>query len=74
MHSLSKQVDRKEIAFTSYRFRVGLGKTITYVLLIALAITMVLPFLWMLSASLKLDKDVFRFPIQWIPAEPHWSN
>jgi multiple sugar transport system permease protein len=74
MHSLSKQVDRKEIAFTSYRFRVGLGKTITYVLLIALAITMVLPFLWMLSASLKLDKDVFRFPIQWIPTEPHWSN
>jgi len=74
MHSPSKQVDRKEIALTSYQFRVGLGKTITYALLIALAITMVLPFLWMLSASLKLDKDVFRFPIQWIPAEPHWSN
>jgi multiple sugar transport system permease protein len=74
MHSLSKQVDRKEIALMSYRFRVGLGKTITYVLLIALAVTMLLPFLWMLSASLKLDKDVFRFPIQWIPADPQWSN
>ena len=74
MHSPSKQVDRKEIALTSYQFRVGLGKTITYVLLIALAITMVLPFLWMLSASLKLDKDVFRFPIQWIPTDPRWSN
>ena len=35
---------------------------------------MVLPFLWMLSASLKLDKDVFRFPIQWIPTDPRWSN
>jgi len=57
-----------------YRFRVGLGKTIIYVLLSALAVTMLLPFLWMLSASLKLDKDVFRFPIQWIPAEPQWSN
>jgi multiple sugar transport system permease protein len=74
MHSLSKQDDRKEIALTSYQFRVGLGKAITYVLLIALAITMVLPFLWMLSASLKLDKDVFRFPIQWIPTDPRWSN
>jgi multiple sugar transport system permease protein len=74
MHSPSKQVDRKEIALTSYQFRVGLGKTITYALLIALAITMVLPFLWMLSASLKLDKDVFRFPIQWIPTDPRWSN
>jgi multiple sugar transport system permease protein len=74
VHSLSKQVDRKEITLTSYRFRVGLGKTITYVFLIALAITMLLPFLWMLSASLKLDKDVFRFPIQWIPTDPQWSN
>jgi multiple sugar transport system permease protein len=57
-----------------YQFRVGLGKTITYVLLTALAVTMVLPFLWMFSASLKLDKDVFRFPIQWIPTDPQWSN
>jgi multiple sugar transport system permease protein len=58
----------------SYQFKVGFGKIITYVLLIALAVTMVLPFLWMLSASLKLDKDVFRFPIQWIPTDPQWSN
>lgn len=47
---------------------------ITYVLLIGLAVLMLLPFLWMLSASLKLDKDVFSFPIQWIPANPQWSN
>ena len=58
----------------SYRFKVGLGKTLTYVLLTALAALMVLPFLWMLSASLKLDKDVFRFPIQWIPVVPQWLN
>jgi multiple sugar transport system permease protein len=58
----------------AHRFRVGLGKTIIYVLLTALAITMLMPFLWMVSASLKLDKDVFRFPIQWIPAEPQWNN
>ena len=57
-----------------HRFQVALGKTITYALLTALAITMLLPFLWMVSASLKLDKDVFRFPIQWIPAEPQWNN
>jgi len=54
------------------------GKTartaLTYVLLIALAVVMLLPFIWMLSASLKLDKDVFRFPIEWIPSDPQWSN
>ncbi|MBI5957998.1 MAG: carbohydrate ABC transporter permease [Chloroflexi bacterium] len=35
---------------------------------------MLLPFIWMFSASLKLDKDVFRFPIEWVPQNPQWSN
>jgi len=35
---------------------------------------MLLPFAWMISASLKLDKDVFSFPIKWIPSEPRWEN
>jgi multiple sugar transport system permease protein len=50
------------------------GKFLTYAILIILAISMLLPFAWMLSASLKLDKDVFRFPIEWIPANPRWEN
>jgi multiple sugar transport system permease protein len=28
----------------------------------------------MLSASLKFDKDIFIFPIQWIPENPRWRN
>jgi multiple sugar transport system permease protein len=35
---------------------------------------MLIPFVWMLSASLKLDKDVFIFPIKWIPENPRWQN
>lgn len=50
------------------------GKITAYITLILLASLMVLPFLWMVSASLKLDKDVFRFPIEWIPSNPVWSN
>lgn len=34
-------------------------------------IIMVLPFLWMLSTSFKLESDVFTYPIQWIP--PTWN-
>ncbi len=30
--------------------------------------------LWMLSSSFKLNKDVFGFPIQWIPKNPRWQN
>ena len=49
-------------------------KVLLYVFLIIMAAIMLLPFLWMLSASLKQDRDVFTFPIQWIPAEPEWGN
>lgn len=49
-------------------------KGLLYVLLIASSITMLLPFLWMISASLKTNLDVFQFPIQWIPKNPQWSN
>lgn len=74
MHSLSEQSHRGENGMLSYRFKAGVGKVAIYVLLCALAAFMLLPFLWMISASLKLDKDVFRFPIQWIPAVLQWKN
>lgn len=47
---------------------------VLYVVLIFLALVMLVPFAWMLSASFKLDKDVFIFPIQWIPTNPRWQN
>lgn len=50
------------------------GKIILYVILILLTFMMLMPFVWMLSASLKLNKDVFTFPIQWIPQNPRWLN
>lgn len=74
MSSLSEHIEREQDGLSSHHIKAGLGKAVIYVLLIALAVTMLLPFLWMLSASLKLDKDVFRFPIQWIPVDPLWSN
>jgi multiple sugar transport system permease protein len=36
-------------------------------IILVLAITMVMPFVWMISASFKVEADVFKFPIQWIP-------
>ena len=49
-------------------------KVLLYVFLIVMAAIMLLPFLWMLSASLKQDRDVFTFPIKWIPENPDWAN
>jgi multiple sugar transport system permease protein len=45
-----------------------------YLTVIVVTIIMLLPFAWMLSASLKLDRDVFAFPIEWIPSHPRWQN
>jgi multiple sugar transport system permease protein len=49
-------------------------KTLSYAVLALIAFTMLIPFAWMISASLKLNRDVFTFPIQWIPASPRWRN
>lgn len=50
------------------------GKFFLYLLLLVLAFIMLVPFAWMLSSSLKLNKDVFTFPMQWIPQNPVWEN
>lgn len=54
--------------------KIGPGRIILYVVLLILAFVMLMPFAWMLSASLKLNKDVFTFPIEWIPKAPRWQN
>mgnify|MGYP001440785679 FL=1 len=40
---------------------------VKYTVVIASSLTMILPFLWMLSSSFKDSLEVFNFPIQWIP-------
>ena len=50
------------------------GKILLYAALIALALVTLIPFVWMLSASLKLDREVFSYPIRWIPEVFHWEN
>lgn len=50
------------------------GKIATYILLAFIAFITLLPFLWMLSASLKMESQVFSVPIKWIPESPQWAN
>jgi multiple sugar transport system permease protein len=38
------------------------------------AIAMVVPFLWMLSTSLKGQSASVSYPPEWIPRPAHWSN
>lgn len=32
------------------------------------------PFFWMISTSLKSKKEIFAYPVIWIPTEIHWEN
>lgn len=59
-----------KVKSTNYK----ISRSLLYVVLLIFAVVMLIPFVWMLSASLKLDKDVFIFPIQWIPENPRWQN
>ncbi len=58
----------------SARKRALMGKVGVYLVLIIISLFMIIPFLWMLSASIKTDREVFQIPFVWIPAKPQWSN
>lgn len=52
-----------------------LGKIFVYFFLIVITAFMIVPFLWMLSSSIKTDREVFQMnPFVWIPENPQWKN
>ncbi len=65
----------KGVHMKSLHKRQVISKVIIYILLIIVALVMIVPFLWMLSASIKGDAEVFKMnPFQWIPDKPKISN
>lgn len=50
------------------------SKIILYIVLILLTFITLLPLIWMLSASLKTNNEVFSIPIKWLPSVPQWMN
>lgn len=50
------------------------GKALVYLIMSAMAVTMVIPFVWMLSGSLKTEATLFTLPIKLFPDNPRWSN
>lgn len=49
-------------------------RTIAFAILVAGAITMIVPYVWMLSTSLKDPGEIFIYPPQWIPSYIRWAN
>ncbi|MFK0521500.1 carbohydrate ABC transporter permease [Paenibacillus illinoisensis] len=44
------------------------------IIMLALAVVMIIPFLWMISTSLKTPAEVFKYPIEWIPSNLTWEH
>jgi multiple sugar transport system permease protein len=51
-----------------------LKPTFLHLVLAAGALTTIVPFLWMISTSLKPEPEIFRFPPVWIPSAWQWDN
>ena len=47
--------------------RLNVQKIMITIIIFIVSIMFLLPFVWMLSTSFKIEADVFKFPIQWIP-------
>jgi len=51
------------------------SKIIIYAILLLITAAMLVPFIWMLSASIKTDREVFLMdPFVLIPETPRWDN
>lgn len=59
---------------TFSRWEASLPLILTYIFLIIGAIVMTMPFVWMVSTSVKPDREIFGDTIRWIPTELDLQN
>ena len=57
-----------------HRSKFPVGTTVRYIALTAFALMYAMPFIWMLSLSLKPDVDLNNIPPNLIPTNVTWSN
>ena len=57
-----------------YKVQSVAGKGFLHFLLILLSLTMLFPFLWMISTSLKSGSAIFEYPPNLIPNPPNFQN
>ena len=57
-----------------YRLRYILGRVVLYAILIAGAVLVTIPFIWLVSSSLKPQAQLVAFPPIWIPKPILWEN
>lgn len=56
------------------RTKIEIIHAIMFIILLAIGISMILPFIWTLSSSFKPKRDIMGYPIEWIPGNPTVQN
>jgi len=49
-------------------------KVVIYVALLLLALSMLIPFLWMVATSFMSDLEVYQYPPKFVPTQLRWEN
>lgn len=63
----------RSISGSQSRYR-AFKMTFIYIVLAVGMVIVILPFLWMVSTSLKTPADIFKIPTVWIPDPIVWAN
>ena len=62
------------MAYNNYKVKVKAKKIITHFILMTISLTMLVPFFWMISSSLKTENDMFSVPPTIIPKKIAFEN
>jgi multiple sugar transport system permease protein len=54
--------------------KIKLSNVVLFTVMLFVGISMIIPFIWTLSASFKNNNEIFSYPIKWIPEVFRWSN
>jgi multiple sugar transport system permease protein len=63
-----------EVVATRRRFRFHWQRIAAWIVLLLGSIVMLFPIFWLVTTSLKVKSQVFKFPPVWIPNPVHWRN
>ena len=50
------------------------SRLVSTLIVTLIGLVFVLPLVWMLSASLQINGDIFKYPFTWLPHAPRWVN
>src|SRR5262249_46902057 len=53
---------------------ISMWRLVNLAALVIVAFIMIMPFVWLVSSSLKSQLQIFQYPPQWLPDPFHWDN